>query len=70
MSWRLGHYLELLICPYCQGRLEYRAPHLYCSFHQRRFPVNDQGVDFRWEKAEYAEPLRKKAPIKTMPPSS
>lgn len=55
MSWRLGHYIELLCCPYCQGKLEYRGPYLYCHFHLRRFLVTDLGVDFRLSHSERFE---------------
>lgn len=56
MSWRLGHYLEQLCCPYCHARLEYRSPYLLCYFHARRFTVTDNGVDFR---LEFSEPFDK-----------
>jgi hypothetical protein len=52
MFWRLGDYLEHLCCPYCQGKLRYRAPYLYCAFHLRRFLVSEYSVDFRLEHAE------------------
>lgn len=63
MFWRLGHYLEELCCPYCQAKLQYRPPHLYCMFHLRRFLVTaEKGVDFRLEQAERFETVEKSLP--------
>lgn len=59
MSWRLGHYLELLCCPYCHAQLEYREPYLYCHFHKRRFLVNGYKIDFQFEASERFEKPQK-----------
>lgn len=49
--WK-GHFLNALVCPFCEGKLIKYHHFLVCRFHKLGFLVHDMNVDFRLDRAQ------------------